>query len=246
MKISKLFHWLYGFLMLMPIFAIGVTCGYAIFNKNAYQSYVDIKSTTLSAVSNYNSIIYNNQYLIQYENQYTSVGSYTDSPRFYYSQININWEDYGFSPGYTWTNFQVRNDGYIYLRDNNDYQEIKLIWGTQLKEVVLTLTNVTPDYNFNKGSTILYFYTIINKPLSDVFYYAVDKVVESPLFNWSLDSFLSTPFTYILNLFNVPNNSVMLLLLSYWLDISIIWLTFDVLMYVPLLTHRWLDKGVLE
>ena len=39
MKISKLFHWLYAILMLLPAFAIGVTCAYAIFNKNAYQSY---------------------------------------------------------------------------------------------------------------------------------------------------------------------------------------------------------------
>ena len=39
MKISKLFHWLYAIVMLLPIFAIGITCGYAMFNKNAFQSY---------------------------------------------------------------------------------------------------------------------------------------------------------------------------------------------------------------
>lgn len=35
-------------------------------------------------------------------------------------------------------------------------------------------------------------------------------------------------------------------LLSYWTCISIIWLVFDVFMYVPLLVHRWIDKAKLE
>lgn len=36
------------------------------------------------------------------------------------------------------------------------------------------------------------------------------------------------------------------MLLSYWTCISIIWLVFDVFMYVPLLVHRWIDKAKLE
>lgn len=35
-------------------------------------------------------------------------------------------------------------------------------------------------------------------------------------------------------------------LLTYWTSISIIWLVFDTFLYVPLLAHRWLDKGVIE
>ena len=49
MKISKLFHWLYGILMLAPVFAVGVTCLTHVFNKevesqtevvNVYYKYV--------------------------------------------------------------------------------------------------------------------------------------------------------------------------------------------------------------
>lgn len=36
------------------------------------------------------------------------------------------------------------------------------------------------------------------------------------------------------------------LFLTYWTCISIIWLVFDVFMYVPLLVHRWIDKAKLE
>lgn len=35
-------------------------------------------------------------------------------------------------------------------------------------------------------------------------------------------------------------------LLSYWTSVSIIWLIFDVIMYVPLLVHRWIDKAKIE
>ena len=35
-------------------------------------------------------------------------------------------------------------------------------------------------------------------------------------------------------------------LLTYWTCISLIWLIFDVLMYVPLLVHRWIDKAKIE
>lgn len=35
-------------------------------------------------------------------------------------------------------------------------------------------------------------------------------------------------------------------LLEYWLLTSLLWLIFDVLMYVPQLCHRWLDKASLE
>lgn len=34
--------------------------------------------------------------------------------------------------------------------------------------------------------------------------------------------------------------------LTYWSCISIIWLVFDVFMYVPLLVHRWIDKAKIE
>lgn len=42
------------------------------------------------------------------------------------------------------------------------------------------------------------------------------------------------------------DSSLIIYLLDYWTCISIIWLVFDVFMYVPLLVHRWIDKAKLE
>ena len=68
---------------------------------------------------------------------------------------------------------------------------------------------------------------------------------DNVLFSWSKTSFLNVPFSYLTNMFGFTNN-IITYLFSYWLTISIIWLTFDVVMYVPNLAHRWLDRGAIE
>lgn len=83
-------------------------------------------------------------------------------------------------------------------------------------------------------------------PLDTMFIDSVNQLNTIPLFSWALTSFLAEPFQYIADLFGMSTTSPFITLLSYWLDISIIWLVFDVIIYVPLLVHRWLDKGIVE
>ncbi len=82
--------------------------------------------------------------------------------------------------------------------------------------------------------------------VGDVFYTSVDKVASSPLFNWAEKSFLGEGFRYAGAWFGLPADSPFYTYACYWCAISILWLIFDVLMYVPLLVHRWLDKGAIE
>lgn len=82
--------------------------------------------------------------------------------------------------------------------------------------------------------------------LDNIFIDSVNQINTIGLFSWASSSFLVAPFSYIADLFGMPTTSPIITLLSYWLDISIIWLVFDLVMYVPLLVHRWLDKGMLE
>lgn len=82
--------------------------------------------------------------------------------------------------------------------------------------------------------------------LDNVFIDSVNNLNTLSLFSWASTSFLVAPFQYIGNLFGVPSGSPIITMLSYWLDISIIYLVFDLIMYVPLLVHRWLDKGIIE
>ena len=82
--------------------------------------------------------------------------------------------------------------------------------------------------------------------LDNMFIDSMNNLNSITLFSWASNSFLVAPFTYISNLFSMPSTSPFITLLSFWLAISIIWLVFDLIMYIPLLVHRWLDKGIIE
>lgn len=88
--------------------------------------------------------------------------------------------------------------------------------------------------------------TILNGALDNVFIDSVNNINTIPLFSWASTSFINQPISYISSLFGVASTSPIITLLSYWLSISIIWLVFDIIMYVPLLAHRWLDKGAIK
>ena len=245
MKISKLFHWLYGFLMLMPILSVLVSSLYVVFNDNAKDSYsVQYVSSQLELALP-NTLNDGFDYLVKYDDNVGTTGI-----KVRYSNISVDWYSLGANPQYIYDRFYLvlYSDGhtniYLYDDDGAPKNSISDVWGYTLFD--FSFTKLGTQSNYQNGANRIFTQYIISNTLDNVFTYSLNQLKDNDLYNWSLDSFLSTPFTYILDLFDVPNNSVMLLLLSYWLDISIIWLTFDVLMYVPLLTHRWLDKGVLE
>ena len=263
MKISKLFHWLYALVMLLPIFAIGVTCGYAMFNKNAYHSYYGetINEELRVQVEASDTINNVDTYYLDTANL-----DYDYSTDFYCSIYVENLEivENGTLASDEITKFND-NDIVRLLFTNNDhnYRQIEVYKvnpnnasGSWLMAINLSqrycilkfnINNITipSQYTFNNN----WLYTIEynkNSFVSEVFYYSVDRVKEAPIFSWAYNSFLAVPIVYITSLFSIPSTHLVVELLSYWLAISIIWLVFDLIMYVPLLVHRWLDKGVLE
>ena len=96
------------------------------------------------------------------------------------------------------------------------------------------------------------FYAILNKnatasfDLMDTFSNALNSLNTNSLFSWAQTSFLVAPISYISDLFGLSSTSPIITLMSFWLSISIIWLVFDLIMYIPLLVHRWIDKGIIE
>ena len=155
------------------------------------------------------------------------------------------------SSGEYWTNYLILvcGDNVITIGDMFEYLVIE--------NAIIQFVDESTLYNFINNYAIeqtpIFSYcdknvieSVEQKNVSNTFYDSIDSVVQSPYFSWAYDSFLVAPFTYIVSLFSMPTNSPVVLLMSYWLAISIIWLVFDLVMYVPLLVHRWLDKGVLE
>lgn len=69
-------------------------------------------------------------------------------------------------------------------------------------------------------------------------------------FDFGASSSVSSVYNYLIyEVFGFGSTLIVeniITLLTYWTCISIIWLVFDVFMYVPLLVHRWIDKAKLE
>lgn len=78
-------------------------------------------------------------------------------------------------------------------------------------------------------------------------------VVPTSYFGGSASAIISNVYTYLISnvmgyAYITTDVTLKLIrdLLTYWTIISIVYLIFDVLMYVPLLVHRWIDKARLE
>ena len=258
MKISKLFHWLYGALMLLPILVFIPNAFYYGFNETA-QAQEKTEQVPIyyesNEVNNSNDIYIGKIY--NWTNNFTSDYSGTTKEVFridvdlfkvfYPSLVNVD---------INYVSLRLNTNGsfgysYQYNGSQYEYGNMSL---KQISFIPLTKSNtdIIDDYliNYITYSDMDYIkeYTPVTTSMSitDSMSYAWDSVWQNDLFSWSYDSFLTTPFQYIGGVFGIPNDNTLYYCLSYWLDISIIWLCFDLVMYVPLLVHRWLDKGVLE
>lgn len=74
----------------------------------------------------------------------------------------------------------------------------------------------------------------------------LNMVMTNSLFAWVSGSIVYTPFSYIANVFNMSVNSPIIALLSYFLVITIVYIVFDILVYIPNLFHRMIDGGAIE
>lgn len=244
MKISKLFHWLYAFLMFLPVTFLLPSLLYFGFNDNATAQEYTKEETFVYETNEVNSVddlIVGHVYTItRVENQAFNFGysffnrisgdrygPYTNSANKtgLFTSVGVSHLSVVTSPTsiYTYLNYEV------------DFVLTDIIDATDIGGV----SSCTRTYTYNKDVT----YTMgitesINQSILDTF--------DLPMFSWTSDNFIIAPFNYITNLFGLPRGNVVNKYLDYWLSISIIYLCFDVIMYVPLLVHRWLDKGIVE
>lgn len=249
MKISKLFHWLYAILMLLPVFFIGSRCFYVILNKNAKDSYYgetineridtyytfdelelnDTYNLNTPIITSFNEVGNSNEDLIAVENVILNGVEYSNAKkaRLYYTNVYAT----------------------LYLWDNSNQVVTAVSLTQQTNTFVFTyMGKITTSVDY-WSMFDNYYYTISYNEysyLDNAFEYSINSLNEVQLFSWAQTSFLSAPMVYITGLFGMPSNSPVITLLSYWLSISIVWLVFDLVMYIPLLVHRWIDRGIIE
>lgn len=224
---------IYGFLLFMPLLAIGVTCSYAIFNKNAYQSY-------------YGETINEENFITIDKNKLTSENTYyfisnpiaqteTTSVTIYVNDLTRNNQSL---PTCNNIRFVYQNNvNYIFYYND----------GTYLGENNLNTSSINVKFDFVYSTQIINLNSVYNKFyyleykelsfVSEVFYYSIDKVQQSPLFNWAEKSAIYTGMTTTCNALNITTPFIPLLM-TYWLIISVIYILYDIILVILHIFHK--------
>lgn len=227
---------IYGFLLFAPLLMILTTSCYAIFNKNAFESYY---GSTINESINvdvaYTELKNNNVYYLQPEAINTET-SYTYFEVYIYEAKNMN-------------------TGTVYSGDT--YNRIRVFKGTntqiytQIMRIdagnsIIITSNITIQFTFNAPSqngTITQFIDIWkvehNKYsyLDNNFDYGIYKTEQSQYFNWSKNTALYTGLKTTCQSLGIENTFTPMLM-AYWLLISIIYFIFDIGLIMVHIVHR--------
>jgi len=235
---------IYAFLLFMPLLAIGVTCAYAIFNKNAYQSTAMVQDTKYELIGNQenfevrnyyqfytnsNLILNNRNQTIKFKN-FASISGYTQAEILNIEKTN-QFEFY-----------QNQNGKFIHFSLNGQSENYYFQFANT--EGVLS-RNLIFNFQFDGNNNLLNNYQDNiyllqfgqSNLLDNVFYYSIDKVQESPLFNWAKDSAIYTGMTTTCNALNITTPFIPLLT-TYWLIISIIYILYDIILVILHIFHK--------
>lgn len=254
MKISKLFHWLYAFLLFLPIIFVLPTLLYYGFNDNSTaQEY--IKEEPIYYETN-EVVSYED---LEYEHAYLWLGGFSGSSTSSYFVCQIYVDDSIKDLFTSWndntTNVRMwyNGTGSVQL---NAYQETTYLNAVNINNLAFPFV-VNANYLTTNHSVLDYItsYSSYVKEYQEVTYtmgitesvnQAIIDTFDLPMFAWATNNILVAPFSSICSFFGIASTSVLIKYLYYWLTISVIWLVFDLLMYIPLLVHNYIDKARIE
>lgn len=254
---------IYGFLMFMPLFAIGTTCLISTFNMSAKEEAQPVYKYETNDVNSADDLIIGRAYHFSAHNvavdttqRLTFDGDIISIQNFvfadyddlfideaYLSDTGLDYYDLYISINY----YERMLECYIIYPCSNNY--ISTCIQQYSSSVILDFDFVLNYYESNLFDELPYscFSRCENIPIEsiethnvetqDVFYNAVDKVTTSPLFNWATNS----------SIYNVINNTCaelsitttfVPLLLTYWLIISLIYFIYDIVLIILNVLHR--------
>lgn len=209
---------IYEFLLFMPLIAIFVTCGYAMFNKNAYQSQ--------NLQPNYTQIKSNDDLVLNKTYHFSNV-----SP---VNTYNITVSNISNLVGYSYNNLENINRIRLYSSGLVEFsQDTTQLFSTN--NIINFDFNLISFYRENEVYKVLY--NIENNTLLDTFYYSVEKVEQSNLFNWAQNSIIYTGIANTCTQLSITNTFIPLLL-AYWLIISVIYILYDIILMLLIILHN--------
>ena len=224
-----------GFLLFMPLLAIGVTCAYAIFNKNAYQSYENYQTQSIVNVSQNDTLQQGRTYTITYTTGLTQGQTfYIDNGQTNIVELffpNENWIAQSIFPSFEGTRTR------LIIYDTNNNQHNKFNWQDISNNFWFVSTGVnTTNPNNNYAYQITTLETTQAK-LDNVFYYSIDKVQQSPLFNWATDTGMYNVIHGACTTLGIETTFVPFLL-AYWLLTYLIYIIYDIALLIVNMAHN--------
>lgn len=236
---------IFSILMLLPFFAVGTTSLYVICNKNAYQSYSNsnlVERTSLIASTG--NLVQGKQYDAKLD---LTIG-YNNSSRYRYSEISLDWTQYGAPSGHNVDSFSIYNSNhteyYVYLYENDT--QVYTFWnGTTQLGRDLTFSMIPSQDITQNGNQCLVWTTNVfqQQKLDNVFYYSFNKLQESDLFNWTQNTAIYTGVKAMTDNLEITT-PVIAILIVYWFILTIIYVIIDiVLKCFTTLTHMLSQKS---
>ena len=226
---------IYGFLLFMPLLSIGVTCMYAVFNKNAKDSYSDDYIYKEYVMRNTSEI----QAEIPYTMTYKSLQTRNDT--FYYTYIGLTAEELGITQerkDLLTKAVYYANDQRWELRPNDNSFYVRLLWNEETKpfEIIFDSANTTTTYTNILSIAYLTRTILAQNKLDNVFTYSIKKVEENELYNWAKTTGTYTVLNNVTTQIGITNTFIPMLM-AYWLLISIIYFLYDIALILIWAVH---------
>ena len=230
---------IYGFLLFMPLLAITFTCLYTTFNDNAFENYDTGKQIEYEQVQTLNDFNAGSNYIIT-PNATLNVNNSNyaqNQTTIYTTKLNYNGVDY---ENAYFSYYSTGNAIYIYCYYYDNGTQTTIMSGLNAKTTKFNFTYQTNNFYADFSYIApLFSEEIVNQNnyLNNSFYYAVNKVEQSPLFNWAEDSVIYTGMTNTCNALDITNTFIPLIM-TYWLIISVIYFLYDIILIILHVFHR--------
>lgn len=267
MKISKLFHALYASLLLAPLVAVGVSCSTVLFNEkvapsvdevtisykyetndpnddlvdnNIYHLVVDTSNASFRDCIIASNYLYDYTFDLSLESQAVDFGAFMVE----IGKVEITYTFVNFNTFETIDLYSERTEGKTYTFDFVYNEPVDSEIGFNFFSSGVTISSF--DYSSISSSYIIssVSYSPSTSSVQDIFYTSLDKVFSFSAFSFANSGVAHDAVSSATSLFGVESVSPINSYLTYWLDISLIWLIFDVVMYVPQTLHNLIDKAV--
>lgn len=239
---------IYGFMLFAPLLAIGITCLVTTFNKNI--NIEEQQEYTITVINDYENLQRGKNYYFNSQD----LNAIQDTTQHYTTIFvnNIKIEQSGFNTEQinnienSCTYFRVyrqqnyNNKGYclIYFFDNNNNTILNISITTSYTIILkFNFDKILQENNYQYLNNSIYEKTYTNVNTQNIFYYAIDQVENSTLFNWSKNNIIYTGLQATCETLSITNTFIPMLM-TYWLITSILYFLYDIVLMMLNVLHR--------